>query len=477
MPRTPTFAGDNLTVHHPHAPRYLGPPISSHGYTLMDMAKFYGLAAGLWCMVALLMVRYGELFNDLPNKTAAERAGVVTVTLPPLLFAIPVVFIFFWWLAGALVRYSRWLNVPAPTWTAVWGLVAKPLRTVTAALERSALVSILDKSIAAVQRLEEKLWGIHKGNRPDLRPLVRALIPLIGAVAALAVVVLLLFPSLPLFLLRWAVVGPWALLAITFEWLADSKPWQFFWLAMLLFLAWVAIDPLDNIHTVMNRKGLAPAPNLVEMLGNGLFDGNRLRPVPLFQFQWGYSVLAWLVWFLIFVLHWQYLTDGLREFWFYANRFRRYGVSVLTGFNETARLAGTMPVTRDYPRQRPSLPEAFHGVPRLNVDRLTADEARAITAADASGAITAVPGQPTVLFVDLGSYDFSPTLAELHRADGTPLLAFSDAWPTPETRREELVVPLAVSSVGAELAPPNMQRSVEGGASSTPTEEEEAADE
>ena len=63
-------------------------------------------------------------------------------------------------------------------------------------------------------------------------------------------------------------------------------------------------------------------------------------------------------------------------------------------------------------------------MPRLNVDRLSEAEARRIIAADGSGAIASAPGQPTVLFVDLGRFDHDPALAELRREDGTPLIVF-----------------------------------------------------
>jgi hypothetical protein len=83
-------------------------------------------------------------------------------------------------------------------------------------------------------------------------------------------------------------------------------------------------------------------------------------------------------------------------------------------------------------------------VPRLNVEQLTAAQAGAIVAADSSGAIVAAPGQPTVLFVDLGRFDFSPALAELADELGTPLLRFEPYWPEPAATREALVVPLTM---------------------------------
>jgi hypothetical protein len=100
-------------------------------------------------------------------------------------------------------------------------------------------------------------------------------------------------------------------------------------------------------------------------------------------------------------------------------------------------------ITRDYPRERPSLPPVYRGVPRLNVSHLTPDEAQAILAADVSGALVMAPRQTSVLFLDLGGYDFSPALAELKREDGTALLKFTDYWASPVTGREELVIPLA----------------------------------
>jgi hypothetical protein len=244
----------------------------------------------------------------------------------------------------------------------------------------------------------------------------------------------------------WWVAG--ALVRYSRWQLDQPAAWRWFWLGILLFYAYVELDPLDRIHPLMSRKGLAPAPNLIEMIGNG-----HWWPVPTFQFQWGYGLLWFLFWFLVLAVHWAYIADGLRELWFYTQRFQRYGVSVLLGFRETARLAGTAPVTRDYPRVRPVLPPVYRGVPRLNVARLTANEAAQLRAADASGALSSPPGQPAVLFVDLGVYDFSPALAELTRSDGTPLLSFSDWWPLPETRREDLVIPLQAAASAASAQP------------------------
>jgi hypothetical protein len=81
-------------------------------------------------------------------------------------------------------------------------------------------------------------------------------------------------------------------------------------------------------------------------------------------------------------------------------------------------------------------------VPRLAADILTPNQAASIIAADHSGAITAAPGQPTVLFVDLGCFDYDPALAGLCGDDGAPLLQFTSYWAAPSARREDLVVPL-----------------------------------
>ncbi|GEM_PF-5889465 len=216
--------------------------------------------------------------------------------------------------------------------------------------------------------------------------------------------------------------------------------WRWFWVVVLVFYGYVELDPLDAIHPVMSFKGLGEAPDVVAMFETGyrLTDG-----IPLMKFQWGYFLLWSLFIFLLVALHWQYVLDGVREIWFYTRRFHRYGASVLTGFRQTWLASRRPPVTLDYPRERSEPVSAFRGVPRLNVSRLTAEQAGAIVAADASGAIVAAPGQEGVLFIDLGRYDYSPELAELTAADGTPLLSFSDSWSPPSTAREELVVPLA----------------------------------
>ena len=63
-------------------------------------------------------------------------------------------------------------------------------------------------------------------------------------------------------------------------------------------------------------------------------------------------------------------------------------------------------------------------------------------AADSSGAITHAPGQPAVLFVDLGRYTHTPALESLRGQNGEPLLLFDGSWPQPSAEREQLVVPL-----------------------------------
>jgi hypothetical protein len=247
--------------------------------------------------------------------------------------------------------------------------------------------------------------------------------------------------------------------------------WRWFWVVMLAFYTYIEFDALDNIHPQMSHKGLGNAPDLIAMFETGyrLSDG-----IPLAKFQWGYFLLWALLWFLIAVLHWQYVIDGLREVWFYTQRFHRYGASVLTGFRETMRTHGRPPVTVDYSREKMHSPGAHRGVPQLNVARLTPEQAQAIIDADMSGAITPAPGQPTVLFIDLGCYDFSPALAELTDNDGTPLLRFSERWPEPGLSRSELVVPLKAparddeDAVGAGLSP------AQGGPETRPYEEGEA---
>jgi hypothetical protein len=219
----------------------------------------------------------------------------------------------------------------------------------------------------------------------------------------------------------------------------DMRIWRWFWFVLLCFYFYVLVDPLDNIHTRLSFKGLGPAPDLIAMFepGYSFADG-----IPLMQFQYGYFLLWLLFWFLVAVLHLRYLYQALSIIWFYTRRVHRYGASVLTGFRETAATAGRPPVTSNYPDEPAQLPPAFRGAPVLNVENLTTEQAAAIIAADTSGAISAAPGQPTVLFVDLGRYHYSPALAALAADDGTPLLAFSRELPPPTASREELVVPL-----------------------------------
>ncbi|MCH7472529.1 hypothetical protein IIA79_06210 [bacterium] len=214
--------------------------------------------------------------------------------------------------------------------------------------------------------------------------------------------------------------------------------WRVFWSAVLLFYGYVEFDPLDSIHPLMSRKGMAPAPNLLK-----LFDGE----FEWFMFQWGYFLLWALFWFLVVAVHWSYILDGWRTVWFYGRRFERYGASVLTGFNVTAKTLRRPPVTRDWPREQPAIPPAFRGVPQLVASRLTEEQARAIIEADASGAIVAAPEQPTVLFVDLGRYVHSPALELLKDGDGALLLTFEDWWAPPTLSRESLVIPLRHEAV------------------------------
>jgi hypothetical protein len=350
MPERQDLSPSNLTRHVADPWRvklfagFLGSP--ARGYSALDLLKFYGMVVGLWFFMAWGQIHYLGLFDDLYNKPLAQQRSVLVFAALPLLFALPILLLFLWWAAGALVRYARWQ-------------------------------------------------------------------------------------------------------------LAQPALWRWFWLAILLFYGYVLLDPADSIHPQMSRKGLAPLVNINELVGNwdNLVRNHQLWPPPTFQFQWGYFLLWFLCWFLLLALHWSYISDFVREVWFYARRFQRYGVSILTGFRETERLARSVPVTRDYPRERPQLPAVYRGVPRLNVPGLTADEARAILAADSSGALLLAPRQDSVLFVDLGSYDFSPALGEVRRADGTPLLRFTDWWPLPETSREALVIPLAEGPASAVRSP------------------------
>lgn len=244
--------------------------------------------------------------------------------------------------------------------------------------------------------------------------------------------------------------------------------WRIFWMVSLLFLVTVFIDPLDAIHAQMSRKGMWPVPNLLL-----IFEGRewwakvqaRQWSELLFQFQLGYFLLWFMFWFLVVIAHWQYMLDGLREAWFYMNRFHRYGGSVLTGFRETARTMATEPATVDYPRQSVPLPASYRGVPRLAVDELTKEQAAAIVAADESRAIVTAPGQPTVLFIDLGKYEYSPALSGLRTADGQPLLEFGGEQPRPAVSREEMVIPLARPGGPPHIEPlaPGADDQAEGG--------------
>ena len=255
----------------------------------------------------------------------------------------------------------------------------------------------------------------------------------------------LLFSGIPILILLPAIAGLlwWAsgfLMRYSRWQVRQPGLWRPFWIVVLLFYGVVELDVMDVIHPQMSHKGLGMAPDLLAMFEPGY---SLSQGIPMVRFfQWGYFLLWVLFWFLIAVLHWQYLLDGLREAWFYIQRFHRYGASVLTGFRETARAAGRAPVPADYPAVRPVLPPVFRGVPRLNVAELSEADAARIIAADVSGAITAAPGQPTVLFVDLGRYDHGPELTDLTDGEGTPLVRFADWWGRPGTVREDLVIPL-----------------------------------
>lgn len=249
------------------------------------------------------------------------------------------------------------------------------------------------------------------------------------------------FAGLPLLLTLPAILGFfwWAAGALVrhARWqMASPKLWRWFWFVVLVFYAFVEIDPLDRIHPVMSTQGLAPAPNLLK-----LFDGEFV----LFSFQWGYFILWALFWFLVVIAHLSYLADGWRELWFYTRRFHRYGASILTGFKQTWEVAQSAPVTRPL-YAGPQLPEGYRGVPVLNVPVLTPEQAQCIIDADASGAIIAAPGQPTVLFVDLGRFAYCPALAELMDECGVPLLRFEARLVEPVARREDLLVPLKRSA-------------------------------
>jgi hypothetical protein len=319
------YAPHDLTRFYAQTPRY-------YGYTPMDWFKFYGFIVGMLFYVVFTYTHYFELFDDIEKQSAGYRLFVTLFSSVPLLLVLPAVLGFFWWAAGALVRYSQW------------------------------------------QEYEPKLW-------------------------------------------RW------------------------FWFVMFSFYAVIEFDPLDSIHPLMSRKGLAPAPNLLK-----LYDLDLLHPrtwkLEFYQFQWGYFLLWTLFWFLLLILHWSYVLNGIRIVWFYTKRFNRYGASILTGFRETMAVARSAPATVPYPQQRVALPQRFRGVPRLAIEQLAPEQALAIVAADRSGAIVPAPGQPGVLFVDLGVFDYDPALAELRDAAGQPLLEFTDHWAMPCARREELVLPL-----------------------------------
>jgi hypothetical protein len=204
--------------------------------------------------------------------------------------------------------------------------------------------------------------------------------------------------------------------------------WQWFWFIVLNFYLVIELDPFDTIHRQMSRSGLAPAPNMV------LWFSGKLES---FQFQWGYFLLWLLLWFLIAAAHASYFADGLREAWFYIKRINRYSASVLTGFRGTAAVAMSPPVTRTGP-----LPVPTVLAPRLNVSNLSEAQAAQVVAADASGAISAVPGQRGVLLVDLGAFYWSPALAALKDDDGNPLLVLEQHEIGAVAGRAELVVPL-----------------------------------
>ena len=215
---------------------------------------------------------------------------------------------------------------------------------------------------------------------------------------------------------------------------ASPRFWRWFWFVVLLFYFFFEFDPLDKIHPAMSRQGLLYVPKLIMLI----FD----RKLEFTLFQMGYFLLWMLFWFLVVMLHMSYILRGLAVIWFYTKRFNRYGASLLVGFRETLHASSLMPVTREPGWHARLKPVRFRGVPCLAVDDLSAEEARAIVAADLSAAIVPAPGQAAVLFIDLGRYDYDPALAELRRADGQPLLSFEDLWADPAASREELLVPL-----------------------------------
>ena len=317
----------DLTTYFPKAKRYLG-------YTGMDWFKFYGFVAISWFTLVFVYTKYGELFNDYANKQDADKWWLLWFTMSGLLLALPAVLGFFWWAAGALVKYSRWM-------------------------------------------------------------------------------------------------------------LRDAWFWRIFLFAVIMFFFVIEFDPVDKIHRQMSVRGIADTPNLVLLLsGEGFAQWSATGQLPVFKFQLGYFILWVLFWFIVVILHLSYLAEGLGHIWFFSSRTQRYSTSVLTGFRETARMAMREPETEDYPRSRPALPAAYRGIPLLNVPDLSEAEALRIIAADGSGAFAAAPGQPTVLFVDLGRFDHDPALAGLLRGDGTPLIVFEERWQLPTASREELVIPL-----------------------------------
>ena len=317
----------DLTIFHPLPKRFLG-------YTGMDWFKFYGFIAISWFLMVFVYTKYGALFDNYAGKPDDEKYWLLWFTMSGLLIALPAVLGFFWWAAGALVRYSRWM-------------------------------------------------------------------------------------------------------------LRNAWFWRIFLFAVILFFFVVEFDPMDRIHPKMSVRGIADTPNLVLLLsGEGFTQWRESGQLPVFKFQLGYFILWVLFWFIVGILHLSYIAEALGHVWFFSNRTHRYSTSVLTGFRETARMASREPETEDYPRSRPALPAAYRGVPLLNVDELTAEEAARIIAADGSGAIASAPGQPTVLFVDLGRFDHDAALAGLLREDGTALVVFEDRWQVPAASRENLVIPL-----------------------------------
>lgn len=266
---------------------------------------------------------------------------------------------------------------------------------------------------------------------------------------------LVLFAGIPVLLVAIALLGFnwWAGGALTrySQWqMREPRLWRWFWFIVLSFYMYVLLDPLDKIHPAMSRLGLAPAPN-IKVLFDGRFE--------LFQFQWGYALLYWLAWFLIGILHISYVANWWRQFIHGIDRTHRYGASVLTGFRETAAVYNSPPVTNYAPGsgtgpwaaqlasvrgERPRLGAPYIN-PELPGGRLSPEQARAVLAADRSGAILPGPGQPadgaTVLFVDLGRWDYCDALGALSDEQGRPLLCFDGEMPA-LLSRAAMVVPL-----------------------------------